>query len=422
MMASRAECVIGVWGVGLWRLVTFVSSTPPRRSHLSVLPVIVRTRTVDRIISGSSAIRLTIVSCRAGTKLMSTFVAIEALSHSVLGLPHQAASSRGHSPARLTALSRRSLAPSVRGVAGASRLIPQLCCYVTTATVARGTVSRPDPEQDATRHLPHQGRRWGPCASSAVSSRSRREEPPEARAARRVSSPEHHLDAGQLARGVPLVDDQVAAAELAPPADARLLDRVRVALGRPRLRPEDVLVFLLLALILAGVLVLRGRHRLRLLALAHQLRLRMITSKKMQVAAVPQKALAGGAPPLARRPAVPDERRADRPPGAHHRRVPARGVERARRVRQRLLEIRAAELRDRAVGAPAPRVVVRGPLRAELDLDGLRLLGRRAQARALEPAVEVDRRLHDRGRRAGRMPRREELRLHRRIPAAVDRP
>src|SRR3990172_7755564 len=293
MMASRAECVIGVWGVGLWRLVTFVSSTPPRRSHLSVLPVIVRTRTVDRIISGSSAIRLTIVSCRAGTKLMSTFVAIEALSHSVLGVPHQAASSRGHSPARLTALSRRSLAPSVRGVAGASRLIPQLCCYVTTATVARGTVSRPDPEQDATRHLPHQGRRWGPCASSAVSSRSRREEPPEARAARRVSSPEHHLDAGQLARGVPLVDDQVAAAELAPPADARLLDRVRVALGRPRLRPEDVLVFLLLALILAGVLVLRGRHRLRLLALAHQLRLRMITSKKMQVAAVPQKSLAG---------------------------------------------------------------------------------------------------------------------------------
>src|SRR3990167_6310783 len=277
MMASRAECVIGVWGVGLWRLVTFVSSTPPRRSHLSVLPVIVRTRTLDRIISGSSAIRLTIVSCRAGTKLMSTFVAIEALSHSVLGLPHQAASSRGHSPARLTALSRRSLAPSVRGVAGASRLIPQLCCYVTTATVARGTVSRPDPEQDATRHLPHQGRRWGPCASSAVSSRSRREEPPEARAARRVSSPEHHLDAG----------------ELAPPADARLLDRVRVALGRPRLRPEDVLVFLLLALILAGVLVLRGRHRLRLLALAHQLRLRMITSKKMQVAAVPQKSLAG---------------------------------------------------------------------------------------------------------------------------------
>src|SRR3972149_6470052 len=301
MMASRAACFFGVGGVGLWRLVTFVSSTQPRRSHLSVLPVIVRTRTVDRIISGSSAIRLTIVSCRAGTKLMSTFVAIEALSHSVLGLPHQAASSRGHSPARLTALSRRSLAPSVRGVAGASRLIPQLCCYVTTATVARGTVSRPDPEQDATRHLPHQGRRWGPCASSAVSSRSRREEPPEARAARRVSSPEHHLDAGQLARGVPLVDDQgaaavaarVAAAELAPPADARLLDRVRVALGRPRLRPEDVLVFLLLALILAGVLVLRGRHRLRLLALAHQLRLRMITSKKMQVAAVPQKSLAG---------------------------------------------------------------------------------------------------------------------------------
>ena len=45
----------------------------------------------------------------------------------------------------------------------------------------------------------------------------------------------------------------------------------------------------------------------------------------------------------------------------------------------------------------------------------------RAQARALEPAVEVDRRLHDRGRRAGRMHRREELRLHRRIPAAVDR-
>src|SRR3990167_2260994 len=158
MMASRAECVIGVWGVGLWRLVTFVSSTPPRRSHLSVLPVIVRTRTVDRIISWSSAIRLTIVSCRAGTKLMSTFVAIEALSHSVLGLPHQAASSRGHSPARPPALSPpsppRPRAPPPRGagggpppppppalvpplppppwaggVAGASRLIPQLCCY-----------------------------------------------------------------------------------------------------------------------------------------------------------------------------------------------------------------------------------------------------------------------------------------------------